>query len=699
MLIYESGTVANQPPAANAGPDKNFSLPTNTTTLTGSGTDPDGTITAYQWTKIAGPSQYTIASPTLAKTGLSNLAEGVYQFELKVTDNSGATAKDTISVTVNATSNQPPVADAGKKQTISLPVNSATLNGNASSDKDGNIATYKWSEISGPTSASVETAGLVSTNVTTLAKGVYTFELKVTDNKGAIARDTVTITVNDKAKSTSSNQPPLADAGKKQTISLPQNSATLNGNASSDNDGNVETYRWSEISGPSSVRIETPNLASSNITALAKGVYTFELKVTDNQGAIDRDTVTITVKEKATTSSSNQPPVADAGKKQTISLPVNSAILNGSSSSDKDGTIAAYSWSEISGQSSARIETPKLVSTNVTTLVQGIYKFELKVTDNHGAIGRDTVIITVNEKASNSSNQPPVADAGNKQTILLPLNSAILNGSSSSDKDGTIAAYSWSEISGPSSARIETPKLVSTNVTTLVQGIYKFELKVTDNQGAIARDTVAIIVNSETTNSTTNQIPVANAGLDINMTLPTNSVTITGKGADADGRVTSYKWNEISGPNCTIQNPNQAKTAINNLTQGIYIFELEVKDDQNAAGRDTLRVTVNAAAKPTPPPSELGNADSSTADMGKNLFTIYPNPVTDNFNVEINSNHTGKMIIQIISPAGAVINSSIFDKDQENKKVSLVSKGLTPGVYFVRVQIGNWTETKKMVKL
>ena len=68
---------------ANAGPDQNFSLPTNTTTLTGSGTDPDGTITAYQWTKIAGPSQYTIASPTLAKTGLSNLAEGVYQFELR----------------------------------------------------------------------------------------------------------------------------------------------------------------------------------------------------------------------------------------------------------------------------------------------------------------------------------------------------------------------------------------------------------------------------------------------------------------------------------------------------------------------------------------------------------------------------------------------------------------------------------------
>ena len=597
VLIHESGKVANQPPVVNAGPDKNLSLPTTTMTLTGSSIDPDGTITAYQWTKIAGPSQFSIASPTLAKTSLSNLAEGIYQFELKVTDNSGATAKDTISVTVNAVSNQPPVVNAGKKQTISLPVNSTTLNGDAS-DKDGNIATYKWSEISGPSSA----------------------------------------------------------------------------------------------------RIETPNLVTTNIKALTKGVYTFELRVTDNQGAIGKDTVAITVNEKATSNNSNQPPVADAGNKQAILLPLNSAILNGGSSSDKDGSVVAYRWLEISGPSSAIIETPSLVSTNVTALAKGFYTFELKVTDNDGAIGRDTVTITVNEKASSSSNQPPVANAGNNQTILLPLNSAILNGSQSSDKDGTIAAYSWSEISGPSAADIETPKLVSTNVTTLVKGTHKFELKVTDNEGAIGRDTVTIIVDSEPTNHSPNQLPVANAGLDINMTLPTNSVTITGKGSDADGSVTSYRWDKISGQNCFIQNPNQAKTAINNLTEGIYIFELEVRDDQNASRRDTMRVTVNAAAKPTPPLSAPGNADSSTADRG-NAVTIYPNPVTDNFNVEINNNNKGKMIIQIISPAGAVINSFIFDKDQENKKVNLLSRGLTSGVYFLRVQIGNWTDTKKIIKL
>jgi hypothetical protein len=124
-----------------------------------------------------------------------------------------------------------------------------------------------------------------------------------------------------------------------------------------------------------------------------------------------------------------------------------------------------------------------------------------------------------------------------------------------------------------------------------------------------------------------------------------------------------------------------------------------VTDDQNAEGRDALLVIVDAAAKPTSSPSEQDNADSTNADMGKNSLLIYPNPVTDNFYVEINNNNKGKIIIQIVSPAGALINSLIFDKDQEMEKVNLSSRGLTPGVYFIRVQIGTWTDTKKMIKL
>ena len=62
-----------------------------------------------------GPKQSTIMSPTMASTTVSNLAQGVYKFQLTVTDNAGASAKDTVQVTVNAAApvNQAPKANAG----------------------------------------------------------------------------------------------------------------------------------------------------------------------------------------------------------------------------------------------------------------------------------------------------------------------------------------------------------------------------------------------------------------------------------------------------------------------------------------------------------------------------------------------------------------------------------------------------------
>ena len=104
---------ANIPPVANAGADQTVTLPVNTVTLNGSGTDADGTIASYQWTKISGPSTFTIVSPSQAQTAVNNLVQGTYQFQLTVTDNQGATATDTVVITVNPAANIPPTANAG----------------------------------------------------------------------------------------------------------------------------------------------------------------------------------------------------------------------------------------------------------------------------------------------------------------------------------------------------------------------------------------------------------------------------------------------------------------------------------------------------------------------------------------------------------------------------------------------------------
>ncbi|MEQ1797261.1 MAG: T9SS type A sorting domain-containing protein, partial [Lacibacter sp.] len=86
---------------ANAGSDKTITLPSNSVTLNGIGTDADGTIVSYLWTKISGPATFSIGTQSQANTVVNNLVEGVYLFTLRVTDNSGMTSLDTVKVTVN----------------------------------------------------------------------------------------------------------------------------------------------------------------------------------------------------------------------------------------------------------------------------------------------------------------------------------------------------------------------------------------------------------------------------------------------------------------------------------------------------------------------------------------------------------------------------------------------------------------------
>jgi dienelactone hydrolase len=91
-----------------------------------------------------------------------------------------------------------------------------------------------------------------------------------------------------------------------------------------------------------------------------------------------------------------------------------------------------------------------------------------------------------------------------------------------------------------------------------------------------------------------NVAPTANAGADRIITLPTNSVTLTGSGADSDGGITGYSWTKTSGPaSGTITSPTAASTTITNLVQGIYIFRLTVTDTKSGRAFDEVKVTVN----------------------------------------------------------------------------------------------------------
>jgi hypothetical protein len=297
----------------------------------------------------------------------------------------------------------------------------------------------------------------------------------------------------------------------------------------------VISYQWTKISGPSSYLIVDPASEQTSVTNLQQGIYFFALTATDNLGATGKDTIMISVFS-APPAGGNLPPVANAGNDQVITLPVNTVTLAGSGS-DADGSIIYWQWARISGPSSFTIVNSMQPQTAITNLVPGIYQFELTVTDNNGTTAKDTVQVTVNA----AINLPPVALAGPDQVITLPLASVTLNGSAS-DADGTVVSYQWRRVGGPVFYSMANSTSLQTLVSDMMQGTYLFELTVIDNQGAIGKDTVSIVVNP----AANNLPPVAHAGNSQSLLLPASATKLTGIGKDPDGTVVSYQWSRFS---------------------------------------------------------------------------------------------------------------------------------------------------------
>ncbi|HAS44330.1 MAG TPA: hypothetical protein DCS93_27885 [Microscillaceae bacterium] len=192
------------------------------------------------------------------------------------------------SFTRNGGTNSTVTTNAGTDDAITLPTNSYTLNGSASSSDLAATLTYTWTQVSGPGTATFADSTLASTTVTSLVEGTYIFRLTATDSNGASASDDVTITVLPLP-----NTPPVANAGTDFSVTLPT-TTTLNGSASTDDSG-IVSYAWSQVSGPNTASFDDASLVSPTISGLVAGNYVFSLTVTDGSGASDSDDVTVAV--------------------------------------------------------------------------------------------------------------------------------------------------------------------------------------------------------------------------------------------------------------------------------------------------------------------------------------------------------------------------------------------------------------------
>jgi hypothetical protein len=103
-ISCQKDDIDNKPPVVNAGKDTTYTLKSSlgdTITLKGLAIDEDGSVVAYIWSQITGPTSAKILYPGSATTKVTNVTNGNYVFQLMATDNDGATGVKNVTVTLN----------------------------------------------------------------------------------------------------------------------------------------------------------------------------------------------------------------------------------------------------------------------------------------------------------------------------------------------------------------------------------------------------------------------------------------------------------------------------------------------------------------------------------------------------------------------------------------------------------------------
>ncbi|WP_240798126.1 glycosyl hydrolase family 18 protein [Vibrio sp. H11] len=139
----------------------------------------------------------------------------------------------------------------------------------------------------------------------------------------------------------------------------------------------------------------------------------------------------------------NRVPSADAGQDQVVTGPA-VVVLDGSASTDSDGTITHYTWQQTSGPVVALSDASGAgLSFTVDEVQQEqTLVFQLTVTDNDGATASDSITVSVQPAATETENDAPVV------TLTAPAEAeagdrVVVDASASSDADGDALTFNW----------------------------------------------------------------------------------------------------------------------------------------------------------------------------------------------------------------------------------------------------------------
>jgi len=349
------------------------------------------------------------------------------------------------------------------------------------------------------------------------------------------------------------NRKPEANAGSDIVINMGE-SAQFDGSLSSDSDGTIATYSWSN------------NLDGINASLVYEtaGTYSVTLTVTDNEGASDSDTLTVSVvdpdkKESKFTNVYMRGTFNGWGTAKMVLVANNTWQLDadfGDTSKERFKFDRYSDWAENYGDTNTDGIANRSGADIKINEGAGIYR----VTFNDSNLSYSL------EKLP-EGNRAPTARAGDDIQIIVGQ-TANFDGSASTDSDGTIASYSWDNgINVVSGSKIYDQI-----------GTYTVTLTVIDNEGASSTDSVQVVVQA-----IPKYAPVANAGADINLNIGETAQFDASNSTDSDGTIATYSWsNGLEGVS-----PEKVYSEVNTFT-----VTLTVTDNDGLSSTDSLVITV-----------------------------------------------------------------------------------------------------------
>jgi PKD repeat protein len=493
--------------------------------------DADGDALTYAWTFGDGASG---SGPAPAH---AYAADGTYEVTVVVSDGVDSVTASTTAVVSNAV----PVARAGGPYTgfKNAPF---VLDGTASTDGNGDSLTYRWDFGDGTTGT-----GPTPSHTYDMPPGYYAYvyyaRLVVNDGTSDSAPVTTTVQVKDHL--------PVAHAGGAYTAYRSQ-PVTLDGSASSDEDGDPLTYTWDFGDGTTGTGV--------NPTHAYTTFGTFWVRLVVNDGYMDswEATTSVSVVDRA--------PIAEAGGPYA-GVRGTAIAFDGSSSADPDGNPLTFSWDFGDGTTGTGAQPTHVYTT------MGTFLARLVVNDGARDSVADTAWVAI-------SNRVPTAHPAGPYTGTR-VQAVSFDGSLSSDPDGDPLTYEWTFGDGA------TGTGMAPTHTYAGLGTFTVTLRV--------RDGMDVSAPVATTVAISNVAPVANAGPDRTVRRRT-TVTLDGTASsDPDGTIAAYSWRRVSGPSVTLQNANTAQprfTAPNVSSTQVLVFELQVTDSNAATAVDQVRITV-----------------------------------------------------------------------------------------------------------